>query len=304
MVDKVQPSATTARPSPRFVATYWTLAGAVTPLGPPELEASPHDFAERVEVAAALGYAGVGLMRSDLGRARERHGYAGMRRLLEAHDLSLELEFLVDWLAEGEALAAAELAFEELLQAAGELGARQIKVGPDMQGKAWPLPHMCERFAGLCRRAATAGAGIVLEPMPWSNIADLATARALVEGAGERNGGLLLDIWHMARGGVDYDDIAALPRGIIHHVELDDGAAEVQGSLLEDTLDHRLFCGEGVFDVPAFLAALAAQGYDGPYGIEIISAAQRRRPFADVARDAIETARAQFVRVAPNAPRV
>lgn len=292
-----------AHREPAFIATYWTLAGAVTPLGSPDQEASPHDFAERVAVAAALGYAGLGLMRSDLGRAHERHGYAGMRRLLETHGLSLELEFLVDWMAEGEALSAAELTFAELLQAAGELGARQIKVGPDMQGKAWPLPHMCERFAGLCRRAATAGAGVVLEPMPWSNIADLATARALVEGAGERNGGLLLDIWHMARGGVDYDEVAALPRGIIHHVELDDGAAEIRGSLLEDTLDHRLFCGEGVFDVPAFLAALATQGYDGPYGIEIISAAQRRRPFADVARDAIETARAQFARVALNAPR-
>lgn len=284
--------------APEFVATYWTLAGDVVPLGPPDREASPHDFAERVEVAAALGYTGIGLILSDLSRARSRHGYARMRRLLDERRLSLELEFLVGWMAEGDELAAAEAAFDELLTAAAELGARHIKVGPDMQAKAWPMSHMSERFAGLCRRAATVGTRIVLEPMPWSNVADLATARALVEGAGEANGGLLIDIWHMARGGIDFQEIATLPAGIIHHVELDDADAEVRGTLLEDTLSHRRFCGLGALDVPAFLRALAAQGYNGAYGIEIISAEQRARPFADVARDAIETARAQFVTTA------
>lgn len=281
---------------PAFVATYWTLAGDVVPLGPPDLEASPHDFAERVAEAAGLGYRGVGLIHSDLQRARQRHGYRRMRNLLEEHGLSLELEFLVGWHAEGPELEAAEQVFADLLQAAAELGARHIKVGPDMQARAWPLEHMGLRFAGLCRRAAEHGIGVVLEPMPWSNVADLRTARALVEGAGEANGGLLIDIWHMARGGIPYAEIAALPAGIIHHVELDDADADVRGTLLEDTLNHRRFCGEGALDVPAFLRALAAQGYQGQYGIEIISAEQRKRPFREVARDAIETARACLVR--------
>jgi len=47
--------------TPEFIASYWTLAGNVVPLGPPEQEASPHDFRERVEVAARLGYCGVGV---------------------------------------------------------------------------------------------------------------------------------------------------------------------------------------------------------------------------------------------------
>lgn len=279
---------------PEFVATYWTLAGNVVPLGTPAEEASPHDFVTRAEVAAALGYAGLGLIHSDLSAVRARRGYAAMRRILEANKLSVELEFLVGWMADGDELAASQAAFDDLLAAAGELGARQIKVGGDMQGKPWPMERMCERFVGLCRRATAVGAGIVIEPMPWTNVADLGTARALIEGANERNGGLLIDIWHMARGGVDYADIARLPAGIIHHVELDDADAAIRGTLLEDTLNHRRLCGEGALDVPALLRALAAQGYDGPYGIEIISAEQRRRPFDDVARDALRTAQNQF----------
>lgn len=285
---------TPLRSVPEFIATYWTLAGNVVPLGPPAQEASPHDFAARVAVAASLGYRGLGLIHSDLMRVRDRLGYPQMRRLLESHALSIELEFLVGWMADGDELATAETTFAELLIAAAELGAARIKVGPDMQAKAWPLEHMCERFSRLCGRAAASGTAVVLEPMPWSNIATLASARALIEGAGAVNGGLLIDIWHMARGGIDYAEIAALPPGIIHHVELDDGDSTIRGTLLEDTLNHRRFCGTGAFDVTAFIRALDAQGYRGVYGIEIISAEQRQRPYGDVARDAIETARAQF----------
>ncbi len=284
-----------APPEPAFVATYWTLAGNVVPLGAPELEASPHDFIERVETAAALGYRGLGLIHSDLQRAVSRHGAATMRALLETHELDLEVEFLVGWLEDGAAAAGAEQVFSDLLNAADQIGARRIKVGPDMQARAWPLEHMCERFARLCERASAVGAGVVIEPMPWSNITELDTARALIEGAGAPNGGLLIDIWHMARGGVPYEAVAALPLGIIHHVELDDADAEIRGSLLEDTLNHRRFCGAGALDVPAFIPALDRQGYRGPYGIEIISERERQRPFEDVARDAISSARDQFV---------
>jgi sugar phosphate isomerase/epimerase len=64
--------------------------------------------------------------------------------------------------------------------------------------------------------------------------------------------------------------------------------------LLEDTINHRRFCGQGTLDVPAFLRAVQDQGYEGPFGIEIISEIERRRPFADVAAEAIRTARNAF----------
>ena len=280
--------------TPDFIATYWTLAGQVVPLGLPNEEASPHDFSERAETAAQLGYQGLGLIHSDLAKSRDRHGYVEMRRILEALNLSIELEFLVGWIADGDELAEAESIFNDLLTAAQELGAERIKLGPDMQAKKWPMDRMCERFAKLCRRAQACGAELVLEPMPWSNIADLETARNLIEGAHEPNGGLLIDIWHMVRGGVSYDEVARLPPGMIKHVELNDADEEIRGTLLEDTLNHRKFCGQGALDVSAFIQAINQQGYDGAYGIEIISEAQRQRPYREVARDAIDTARMFF----------
>jgi sugar phosphate isomerase/epimerase len=80
-----------------------------------------------------------------------------------------------------------------------------------------------------------------------------------------------------------------VPPEIVFGVELDDGLAEVVGTDLEDTLDNRLPGGEGVFDVPVFINAVLAIGWDGPWGIEHMSGDFRRLPVRDAltrARDA------------------
>ena len=280
---------------PEYIASYWTLAGNVVPLGPPDQEMSAHDFQERLAVAADLGYAGLGLMHSDLCNVLRKHDATSVRDMLELHAMKhLELEFLVGWMGDEEELDAAEKIFADMLRAANEIGVRHIKIGPDMNAKQWPLEKMIERFAGLCDRAAKAGSAIALEIMPWSNVTDLSTATSIVEGAARSNGGLLIDIWHIDRGGIDYQQLAKLPTGLITHVELNDADKEIRGTLIEDTLNNRKFCGDGELDVVAFLSALKAQGYDGPYGIEILSATERLRPFNDVAKDAIDTARREF----------
>ena len=80
-------------------------------------------------------------------------------------------------------------------------------------------------------------------------------------------------------------------------MEIDDADVEIRGTLLEDTLNHRRFCGHGALDVSAFLKSVLDQGYDGPFGIEIISEFERNRPFAEVAADAIRTAQNEFAKV-------
>jgi len=75
----------------------------------------------------------------------------------------------------------------------------------------------------------------------------------------------------MARGGIDNAHIAALPGRYVIAVELDDADADVVGTLLEDTLDRRRLCGEGDQDVTDFIHAVVATGFDGPWGVEILS---------------------------------
>ncbi len=80
------------------------------------------------------------------------------------------------------------------------------------------------------------------------------------------------------------------------HVELDDAGPPV-GSLMEDTLLRRKLPGEGDFDIPAFLRAVASTGYQGLYGVEILSEEQRAMFPAEAAQRSFDATMAQFAKL-------
>ncbi len=273
-----------------IIASYWSVAGDRFPgCGN---EASPFSFRDRYETAGRLGFAGAGFVHDDLVRARETIGYGELSSILKANGiLDLEVEILTDWFADGERRAASDAVRRDLLEAGEKLGARHLKVSGDFNSPAVSLDQMAEDFAGLCRDAAEVGLPVGIEVMPFTNLSTLDAAMRVVTASGANNGGLLLDLWHMERGGVDFAAIAALPKGAIVSIEIDDAAADVVGDLWNDTLHHRLPCGEGSFDIPGFLQAVATAGYDGPVGVEIIARDHRKRPLREAAAIAIESAR-------------
>jgi sugar phosphate isomerase/epimerase len=281
-----------------LIASYWTIAGDVYPQGPNEI--SPFPFEKRVEVAARAGYRGLGLLHADLLAVSHRLGLKEMRRILDANSIHhVELEFLSDWYAQGRARAASDIVRKDLLEAAEELRARCIKIAPgtdefSLDDVAHDMPRMIESFAALSREAAHYGTSIALEIMPFSNIRTISTALKLVGTDPQPNGGLYIDIWHMARGGIDYAEVAKIPQQFIKAVELDDADRDVVGTLSEDTRFHRRLCGEGAFDIPAFLKAIDETGYRGPYAVEIISREHRRLSLEEEAKRSFETTMAQF----------
>ena len=281
-----------------LIASYWTIAGDVYPMGPGEI--SPFPFEKRVEAAALVGYRGLGLLHADLMAVANRLGLSEMKRILDANGLQhVELEFLTDWYAQGPARAASDAVRRDLLEAAGALAARCIKIAPGigeppLDNVALQMPRMIESFAALSREAATYGTAIALEIMPFSNIRTVSAALQLVSTDAQPNGGLYLDIWHIARGGIDYAEVAQIPQHWIKAVELDDADRDVEGTLWDDTRFHRRLCGEGALDIPAFLKAVDEAGYRGPCAVEIISDEHRRLPLEEEAKRSFETAMAQF----------
>lgn len=281
-----------------LIASYWTIAGDVYPIAPSEI--SPFPFEKRVEVAARAGYRGLGLLHADLMAVSNRLGHSEMRRILDANGIyHVELEFLSDWYAQGRARTESDMVRKDLLEAAEALSARCIKIAPSidepsLDNVALDMPRMIESFAALSREAAKYGTSIALEIMPFSNIRTLSAALELVSTDPQPNGGLYLDIWHMARGGIDYSEVAKIPKQFIKAVELDDADRDVVGTLWDDTRFHRRLCGEGALDIPAFLKATREAGYRGPYAVEIISQEHRRLSLGEEARRSFETTMAQF----------
>jgi len=84
---------------------------------------------------------------------------------------------------------------------------------------------------------------------------------------------------------------ATVKPGTIFGVELDDAAAAVNGMLFDDTVNHRLLCGEGTFDLRGLVAILRGLGFDGPWGVEILSSSFRTMPVREALSLAAQSAR-------------
>ena len=280
-----------------LLAGYWTIAGDCYAMGPSEV--SPFPLKERVEAASAAGYTGLGLVHQDLVFNARAMGYPAMKRLFDDHGIAhIEVEFLGDWFESGAKRETSDRVRKDLLEAAHALSARDIKCAGEMWTEQCDISRMGDAFASVCEDAQKVGATIAMEILPMSNVRTLEAAKAIVERAGQPNGGLCLDIWHFMRGGIDFAKIKSLPATMINSVELDDAAAEPKGSLWEDTLFHRLYPGEGSFDCPTFIKAVEQAGFRGVYGVEVINQAYRKLPLREQAERSFKGAMAQFAKLA------
>ena len=278
---------------PSLIACFWTIGGRYV-FG--DADHSPWDFRLRAEAAAHAGYRGIGLKHADLMLTLERYGYAGVRKILEDNDLiELELEALFDWFHTDERRRKSDVVRSDLLKAAEKLHAHHVKVAGDfMPDASHAIGPMHDAFQVLARQAIAAGTVVSLEPIAFSNVPTLAAAMGIIGEAAGNGGGVMLDAWHVTRGAFSLADIAKLPKGAIAGAELDDGTLITVGDPISDTLDRRRLCGEGEFDLRGFIGAVKASGYDGPWGVEIISEEQRSRTLEEAAQRSFITTRAQF----------
>jgi sugar phosphate isomerase/epimerase len=275
-----------------LIASYWTIAGPVHPHS--ETEYSPFDFVDRVVAASKAGFKGIGLKEVDLGHILERRSLKEMKHILDDNDIRhVELEFLTDWFLTGEKKKKSDQTRLLLLRAAEALEARHIKVG-DFDMQTTPMPRLIESFAGLCAEAANCGTKILFELIVDAMIRTLPETLEMVQGADAKNGGIMIDLWHIVKLHIPYADVARIPTRYLLGVELNDGTLECPWSLHEDTVNHRKFCGEGEFDVKSFVASLLKAGYSGPWGIEVLSQDLRKKTLEEAATRAFNTTMEQF----------
>jgi sugar phosphate isomerase/epimerase len=275
-----------------LIASYWTIAGGADPHT--DHEYSVFDFKDRVEACARAGFKGFGIWHADLAYTLQRRSLAEMKRILDDNGMKyIELEFIGDWFLTGEKKKKSDLVKKDLFEAADALGATHIKAG-DFYHTDTPMPQVIESFAALCQDAAAHGVRIVYELMPFAMIDTLQGALTMLQGAGAKNGGILFDLWHLAKMGVPHEEIARFPLEYLFAVELNDGTFKAPWSLHEDTINHRRLCGEGEFDIPGFLDSVRKAGYRGPFGIEVLNQELRKRPLEELATRAFNTTMAQF----------
>jgi len=282
---------------PDLLASYWTLAGDVSPATGGR-EWSLFDFRDRAEAISKAGFKGMGLWHTDLYHVLETRSLKEMKQILDDNGIvHLELEFLFDWFqpegSDRKKQSDAEKA--KLLAAAEALGARHLKVG-DFFNLPYEMEPLAASFAALCRDAANAGTNILFEVMPFAMVDNLADSVTMCEMADAPNGGLMIDTWHIVKMHTPYAELAKVPKRFLLGVELDDGFIETPEGMemTVETTQYRAYPGQGEFDMPGFMDAVAGTGYDGPYGVEVINNENRRRSVDELAQLAFRTASAMF----------
>ena len=163
----------------------------------------------------------------------------------------------------------------------------RLRTGPPT---AYP-ERLIEPLRELGTQATEHGTRVAIETMPFSIISTVPMGVEIVSAAAHPGIGLLLDAWHVFRAGTSLEELrAALAPEMIFGVELDDAGQAVVGTHFEDTVNHRLLCGEGSFDLRGLVALLRDKGFDGPWGVEILSSAFRRLPVAQAVKLAAQSA--------------
>jgi sugar phosphate isomerase/epimerase len=262
-------------------------------------EWSYFSWADRCAEARKVGFAGLGIWHADLEHVLETETLTDMKRAMDDNGLTrLELEFLMDWFLDpgDERRDASDTARAHLFEAAAALGAHHIKVG-NIPGTPCELEQVIERYGELCADAAEKhNSRVVYEFMPFDvNVHDLDSALALVEGANASNGGLAIDTWHMAKLGIEPGDLGRIQQQHLGWVELSDGRYEDLPDLIDETINHRRLPGDGEFPIRAYVAACREVGYDGPWGVEVLSEELRNLPIDQIFDRAYETSMAQLV---------
>lgn len=277
--------------APELVATCWTSAGDAAPMR--ASEASPLDALTRVRAAAETGWAGVGFVLDDLVRIRESIGYERLRAEITAAGMThTEVELCSGWWRDDDGWRAT---WEQLLEAAEALGATFIKIGTDQGPAVNDVGPLVEPLRRLASEAADRGTRVALEPLPFGMVASMPQGAELMRRVDHPAAGLIVDFWHVFRAGTTLEQLeASLSAEMIFGVELCDAQADVVGTLFEDTRDRRELIGDGVQDVPGFIRTLRGIGFDGPWGVEILSEAHRRRPLTEALRVARDTALSAF----------
>lgn len=273
---------------PELVNLFWSNAG----IYPGDGEISPFDFEVRVKSAAKAGFKGIGVWHTDLEHTLMNRSLREMKAILADHDIKyLELEFLTDWFVDGARKAESDGRKKRLLEASAALGAHHVKVG-DFYSTPASMPRLIDSFGALCADAAQFGARIGFEFMGSAMLPNLRDSLTMIEGAGARNGGVILDIVHVINLGISFDEVSRIPLQYLVSVELNDGYPPSDPR--HDISGQRRFCGDGGFDIKGFIAAVRRTGYIGPWAVEVFARDLAGFPQDELNQRAFATTMKQF----------
>lgn len=168
-------------------------------------------------------------------------------------------------------------------QTAVELGASRVSClgyEPSRSPGQMTAGAEAERFANLAAIAAEFGLLLAIEFMAFRSIASLGAAVQILTETATPNGRIVLDALHFQRTGATLEELAAVPAGMVSHLQLCDARKQRPPleALAEEARNGRLLPGEGVIPLREIIEVLPS---DTPMALEIPTAELATLPVAE-----------------------
>src|SRR4051794_5423195 len=161
--------------------------------------------------------------------------------------------------------------------------------------------RIAEQLHTLAGHAAARGLRVSYEALAWGrHVNTYDRSWEIVRRADHPALGLCVDSFHILSRGSDPAAIRDIPGQKLFFLQLAD-APHLDMNVLQWSRHHRLFPGQGAFDLPAFLGHVLAAGYAGPLSLEVFNDVFRQADPRRAAVDALRSLLALREATAPGA---
>ncbi|MGY1624526.1 bifunctional sugar phosphate isomerase/epimerase/4-hydroxyphenylpyruvate dioxygenase family protein [Geodermatophilus sp. SYSU D00965] len=244
---------------------------------------------DKLTAAAAAGFDGVEVFEPDLVASP----WSPAELAARCADLGLSIDLYQPFRdldsADPDRFARNLRRFDRKLDVMAALGVDTVLVCSSVAPDAVADPDaLAEQLAAAAARAGERGARIAYEALAWgTHVSTWEASWDAVRRADSPALGLCLDSFHVLSRGGDPAGFLDVPGEKLFFLQLAD-APQLRMDVLQWSRHHRLFPGQGAFDLPEFLGCVLAAGYTGPLSLEVFNDVYRQ---ADPGRTAVDAMR-------------
>jgi len=254
----------------------------------------PRSLHDKVEAAARAGFDLIELWSGDVEAFRKDGGYLSTLRAHLAHaGLGVpSMIALTDW-ADIDAPAFArylDTTARERLETAAALGCPHLVASPPFRSSI-DLAVAAERYAALLALGRRVGVRPSMEFLGFvPQINNLLTCLEVVARADDAAASVVLDPFHIFRGGGSFDDVRLVPGHAVSICHFNDAPGDKPRQEQGD--GDRVLPGDGTLPLAALVRSLRAVGYHGPISLELFHRGLWERDAVEVASEGLRKMRA------------